>query len=93
MKDEMAQEGYIKCHKNLKNYKPDKGKIFTYLTYCCWSAFVSYLDKHYKQMNLKRQLLLDALEDAQTSTQTPTKQELIKDLERTIAQYDIDADE
>ena len=90
MKEEMAQDGYIKCHKNLKNYNPAKGTLFSYFTRCCWTAFVTYLVKHYKQMNLKRQLLLDALEDAQTSTQTPTTQALIKDLENTIAQYDIE---
>ena len=31
-KEEMAQDGAIKCLKNLKNYNPSKGKIFSYFT-------------------------------------------------------------
>lgn len=31
-KEEMAQDGVVKCMKNLKNYDPSKGKLFSYFT-------------------------------------------------------------
>ena len=61
-KEEMAQDGVVKCIKNLKNYQPSKGKLFSYFTQCCWSANMDYLNKYYKEMNIRRQLLLDTLE-------------------------------
>lgn len=80
-KDEMLQEGALKCLKNLKNFKPEKGSIFSYLTLCCHTAFITYLGKYYHELNQKRELLLEALEKQQTQggiTQTQGAKELIR---------------
>lgn len=61
-KDEMLQEGALKCLKNIKNFNPEKGSIFSYFTLCCHTAFITYLSKYYNILNQKRQMLLDELE-------------------------------
>lgn len=61
MKDDMRQDAVLKCVRNLKNFNSDKGKLFSYFTTCCWTAFVVYLSKHYKEVNHKRKLVVDAL--------------------------------
>jgi DNA-directed RNA polymerase specialized sigma24 family protein len=48
VKDELAQEGCLKCIKSLKNIDPKKGSVFAYLTMTCWSAFMNYLVRYYK---------------------------------------------
>lgn len=56
-KEDMKQEAVLKMMKNLKNFKPEKGKLFSYLTTCCWTAFVIHLAKYYNELNKKRELL------------------------------------
>lgn len=63
-KDDMKQEAVLKMTKNLKNFKPEKGKLFSYLTTCCWTAFVIHLANYYKELNKKRELLTQALTEA-----------------------------
>jgi len=73
MKDEMQQEGVLKQVRNLKNLDPSKGSVFAYLTQCCWTAFIVYLGQHYKQLNIKRDMVIKVLmsteetQDIQTS--------------------------
>lgn len=67
MKDDMVSDGVMKIITNLKNFKPEKGTLFSYMTRCVFTSSIDYLAKHYKDMNRKRQLLLDALEKAETN--------------------------
>ena len=87
MKDEMAQEGYIKCHKNLKNYDPTKGKLFSYFTHCCWSANMDYLNKYYRQMNVRRQLILDTLDGLECDPNIQESNQL-KELRKRLREFD-----
>ena len=89
MKEDMRQEAVLKCIKNLKNFKPEKGKLFSYFTTCCWTAFVVYLSIHYKEMNQKRQLVVDALNsiDEKQIGSTRFLKELLEDLKETVNEY------
>ena len=88
-KEEMKQDGVVKCVKNLKNYDPLKGNIFSYFTRCCWTAYVDHLAKYYKDMNNKRELLLRELNNLDESQLAGTKylNELLADIRKTVAEY------
>lgn len=64
MKDDMVSDGVMKCIKNLKNIKGEFNgrQIFNYLTRACFTAIYDYLSDHYKEVNLKRELLLASIE-------------------------------
>jgi len=66
-KDDMRQEGVLKCVKNLKNFNPEKGTIFNYFTRCCWTAYIVHLTEYYKDLNEKRELILAALNNMDES--------------------------
>lgn len=88
MKQDMVQDGVVKIMKNLKNFKPDKGSIFSYWTRCVYTAAYVYLSAHYKRVNEGRQMLLDALETAMTNMPpSPMRTETIKALEQQIEEY------
>lgn len=88
MKDEMVQEGVLKIIKNLKNMKEEfNSSFFNYFTRCCWTAFIVYLGNHYKQLNLKRKLIVDALE--QVKQETPCgNDKVINHLKKELEQYE-----
>lgn len=87
IKDDMVSDAYIKCVKNLKNIDTSKGTIFNYLTRCCWTAFVVYLSNHYKDINKKKQLMLDYLEDMR-ATNPLLNQDIINNLQKELEQYE-----
>lgn len=88
-KEDMKQEGVLKCMKNLKNYDPTKGKIFSYFTRCCWTAYVVYLAQYYKDLNDKMGLLLEAVQqiDEGGTLNTPYLKKLMGDISSTLSQY------
>ena len=88
-KDDMKQEAVIKMAKNLKNFKPEKGKLFSYFTYCCWTAYVVYLGKYYKEMNKKREQILEALNNIDEKQLGGIKylHELLGELQETVNEY------
>lgn len=60
MHDDMISAALEKCIKNIKNYKPQYAdKCFSYFTRCTEQAFWVILYRHYKHMNMVRQLTLD----------------------------------
>lgn len=60
MHDDMISDAIVKMIKNIHNYKPEyKDKCFNYFTRCCEHSFWSTLGKHYKHMNMVRQMTLD----------------------------------
>ena len=60
MHDDMVSAALEKCIRNIKNYKPEyKDKCFNYFTRCTEQAIWGVLAKHYKHMNMVRQLTLD----------------------------------
>lgn len=97
VKEELAQEACLKCIKSLKNINPQKGSVFAYFTCCCWSAFMNYLAKYYRDRNRERKLLIEALEEAKANPEMHTTEymdELLKLLhERDDAYCGGDSDE
>ena len=88
-KQDMTQEAVLKCVANLKNFKPEKGLIFSYLTRCCWTAFIVYLGKYYKGINRRREEILSVLENLDPSQIAATSylNQLIRDIDETLADY------
>lgn len=73
----MISDAYLKVVRNLKNVKEQyKDSLFSYFTNTCWCAFVTYLQKHYKYVNLKRQLILDALQNMNDELPNDVRNEL-----------------
>ena len=88
MKEDMVSDGVSKIIVNLKNFKPEKGTLFSYMTRCVFTACIDYLAKHYKDMNRRRQLLLDALEKAETNMpSSQVKEDFIRILGKQIELY------
>lgn len=80
----------LKILKNIHNMKEEYRKsFFAYWTRCVFTAAVVYLAKHYKSVNLKRKLYLDALVQAHNNLaqKDPNTIALIKELERTLREY------
>lgn len=76
----------MKIIKNLKNMNADKKDgFFSYWSCICYTAFVTYLRKHYKMVNGKRKVLLLALEHSEQKYQN--HKELIKGLREQIEFY------
>ena len=60
LQEDMVSAALEKAIKNIHNYKPQyKDKCFNYWTRCCEHSFWSTLGKHYKYMNMVRQMTLD----------------------------------
>ena len=79
----------MKIIRNLKNMKEEKRKsFFSYWSCCCYSAFVTYLRKHYKRTNQHRQYLLDTLQAASDMGVAHIRPDLIRNLQDNIALYD-----
>ena len=88
-KQDMMQEGVLKCMKNLKNYDPTKGKIFSYFTRCCWTAFIVYLAKYYDDLNEKRELLMEAIDSIDPNSgiqKSAYLQQMVEEIAEQLAQ-------
>ena len=69
MHDDMISAALEKCIKNIKNYKPQYAdKCFAYFTRCVEQAFWGVLGKHYKHVNMVRQLTLEFADLIETSS-------------------------
>lgn len=59
MHEDMISAALLKCIKNIKNFKAAySSKCFNYFTRCTEHAFWEVLGKHYKQLNIQRELSL-----------------------------------
>ena len=93
MKDDMVQEGVIKIIKNLHNMKDEyKSSFFSYWTRCVWTSSIVYLKKHYKDVNFKRKLIIEKLEQVNLDGRYSDAQ-FIKMLKDELAQYENDEKE
>lgn len=63
MKEDMASCCTIAMLKALKHYDFAKRNPFAYLTQVCWSCTMTYLAKHYKYVNFKRDLMKQNISD------------------------------
>lgn len=80
VKDDIVSEGVVKIMNNLKNFKPDRGSIFSYWTRCVFTAAITYLAKYYKDINTWREMMIEALNAANANMQcgSPSRRELIR---------------
>lgn len=85
----MVSDAYMKCVVNLKNVKEQyKNSLFSYFTNTCWCAFMDYLTKHYKNQNLKKKLLLEAIQNIQDECPTEARSSLLKELQNELDNYE-----
>ena len=88
MKEDMVSDGVSKIIVNLKNFKPEKGTLFSYMTRCVFTACIDYLSRHYRDINNRRKLFLDALEKAETNMpSSQAKEDFIRELGKQIELY------
>lgn len=63
MKEDMASCCTIAMLKALKSYDFAKKNPFAYMTQVCWSCTMTYLAKHYKYINFKREVMKQNIMD------------------------------
>ena len=54
--EDLSSAALLKCLKNVRNYRPERGSPFSYFTLCTQTAVFDFLKKHYEQVNIKRDL-------------------------------------
>ena len=89
VQSDIVSDGVFKALKNLKNYDESKGcSLFSYLSRVVFTAGASYLAKHYRHLNRRKELLIKALRMVETELpQTASSRQLIRELERSLADY------
>ena len=84
----MAQEGCLKILKNIHNMDGERhAQFFSYWSCCCYSAFINYLKRHYKRMNRKRKVFLDALQYAKDNNMFNVRPDIVANLQEQIDLY------
>lgn len=84
----MAQEACLKIIKSLKNMDESRhAQFFSYWSCCCYSAFLNYLKKHYRRINRKRQIFLDALQYAKDNNLFNVRPDIVANLQEQIDLY------
>ena len=63
MKEDMISCCTISMLKSLKHYDFGKRNPFAYFTQVCWSSAMTYLAKHYKYINFKREVMKQNISD------------------------------
>ena len=73
--EDMVSEAVLKCIKNIKNFKKEYAdRCFNYFTRCCEHAIWTLLSKHYKHVNLIRELTLDFADQVEQYSLSLAKQ-------------------
>ena len=55
-KEDMGSQAFVKCLKNVKNFRSGRGNPVSYFLGAIQCACLDWLSKHYRQTNLKREL-------------------------------------
>lgn len=66
LKEDMQSFFYYKIIKGLKNYNFEFNNPFAFISMCCFNSFLAVICKHYKQLNIKRNLTEKMLEELET---------------------------
>ena len=66
LKDDMLMFGIEKIIKGLKNYNFQFNNAFAYCTQSFWNAYLTIIAKHYKQQNIKKDLMLKLSQELET---------------------------
>lgn len=84
VREDMAGDAVLKMLRNLKNYKADKGSLFSYLSRICFCSNATYLKQHYKRRNAEREMTLSANE---TAPQTARRRAFLRTMRAKVEEY------
>lgn len=68
LKEDMLGAFILKLIKGLKNYNFKFNNPFAFFTTAAWNAFLTVIGKHYKQQNIKKDLMSRLAQELQTYT-------------------------
>lgn len=68
LKEDMLGMFELKLIKGLKNYNFKFNNPFAFFTTAAWNAFLTVIGKHYKQQNIKKDLMSKLAQELQTYT-------------------------
>ena len=57
---------FVKAIKGLKNYNFEFNNPFSYFSTCAWNAYISTISKHYKQQNIRKDIMKQMLSELET---------------------------
>ena len=57
---------FVKAIKGLKNYNFEFNNPFAYFSTCAWNAYISTITKHYKQQNIRKEVMKQLLSELET---------------------------
>lgn len=57
---------FVKAIKGLKNYNFEFNNPFAYFSTCAWNAYISTITKHYKQQNIRKEVMKQLLSEIET---------------------------
>ena len=66
LKEDMRSFFFYKSIRGLKNYDFAFNNPFAWLTQCAFNAYITILKKHYKQINIKKDLMKKLLSEMET---------------------------
>jgi hypothetical protein len=68
LKEDMLGAFLLKLIKGLKNYNFKFNNPFAFFTTAAWNAFLTVIGKHYRQQNIKKDLMSKLAQELQTYT-------------------------
>ena len=68
LKDDMLMFGIEKVVKGLNNYNFKFNNPFAWVTQAFWNAYLSVLNRHYKQINIRKDLMVKLAQELETYT-------------------------
>lgn len=84
VREDMAGESVLKMIRNLKNYKSERGTLFSYLSRIVFCACATYLRRHYRRKNAEREIALSATE---SQPQTPRRRAFVHAMRQKVEEY------
>lgn len=66
VKQDLRSLGLLKLIRGLKNYNFKFNNAFAYFTQALWNSYITGLTKHYKQINIKREMMKKLFEEIET---------------------------
>jgi len=93
IKEEMVSYAKTKILMGLKSYNFKFSNPFSYITQSCWNSFLIVLRKHYKQLNIKRELMKYKLSQIETNRQFSQKNLYNYLTKQFLGEIDQDSDE
>ena len=66
LKEDAKGYFFVKAIKGLKNYNFEFNNPFAYFSTCAWNAYISTIVKHYKQQNIRKDIMKQMLSELET---------------------------